>query len=283
MRELMTVDANGRSAVTARATSARVPVVVRDMSCWLVALCPYSVNPSDEPLTLHDGWPGPVKLVRVRGKWSVRAEVHAGDLDQHLSPQAESADDDAAEFLAGLPEYVQRMAALVPAEDWTPPPVELLSAWLTGRGYAPTVGDDGTVHLTLRSRGRDGQVRLARHADNLRMTMRLGAWSELESYTELSMLRLARACNAASRLVRVAWFERGVERRCEAQVDFTGLPVPTSGDNEFWPDMLQLAVSGMDLVLRRLGHELDVLADPANASLAQRVAALNADARRRPR
>ena len=56
----------------------------------------------------------------------------------------------------------------------------------------------------------------------------------------------------------------------KAQADLSQLPVGPEWE-PFWRDLLPLAASSLELILRRLGLELDVLADPANQALAERL------------
>ena len=51
----------------------------------------------------------------------------------------------------------------------------------------------------------------------------------------------------------------------------------------FWEDTLAVSVSGLELVLRRLGLELEALAHPGNRGLAQALATRSPRAPRRPK
>ena len=89
------------------------------------------------------------------------------------------------------------------------------------------------------------------------------------------MIRLAEEANARTRLVRIVWLSAGDERRCVAQVDLTGLPTPfdrTAALHAVWRGMIEMALAGLELTLRRLGRELAILDSGKYGALTQEVA-----------
>ena len=96
------------------------------------------------------------------------------------------------------------------------------------------------------------------------------AWPALSESAESALRQLACECNSGCRLARIAWFKEESASRCEAQADLSQLPVGPDWE-PFWRDLLPLAAGSLELILRRLGLELDVLADPANRALADRL------------
>ena len=114
---------------------------------------------------------------------------------------------------------------------------------------------------------------MERATGGLRITMLLGEWRELDTAAESAMLALADEANTRSRLVRIAWVEDEKQgRRCEAQVDLSGLPFEEplhDAAGTMWKEMVRATVDGLELALRRLGLELNGLAEPKNGELAE--------------
>jgi hypothetical protein len=104
--------------------------------------------------------------------------------------------------------------------------------------------------------------------------MVLGQWRNLPPGCEAAMLHLAAEANARYRLVRVSWLADGPQRRCEATVDLTGLTCldeACPGTVSLAEETVLLGVNALELALRSLHQELDVLADPAHEDLATQV------------
>jgi hypothetical protein len=100
----------------------------------------------------------------------------------------------------------------------------------------------------------------------------LGRWHHLPGAVEAAMLSLVHEANAKIRLVRLCWVADNGQRRCEAQVDLTGLPWEDPAPQAvyaLWQATTQTAVAGLALVLRWLGRELALLATPEHADLAR--------------
>jgi hypothetical protein len=62
----------------------------------------------------------------------------------------------------------------------------------------------------------------------------------------------------------------------------TGLPIDDWAAT-FWSGMLRQAVLGLELAMRQLALELELLANPVNAKLAERVGGRGCTRSRRPR
>ena len=225
-----------------------------------------------EPLTTHARWVGPSKCIAVAGKWRQRTEIFLpqATADEMLDGETNL---ELEHLLAELVDGLLSSEATTPALGWEPPSAQAIAAWLAAAGYAPAIDEDECVRFSLKARGSDGQVRVVRHHSRLRMTLALGQWSELAPASEQAMLRLAREANAGARLARIAWLADGAARLCEAQVDLSGLPVGDAGSAAhagMWREMTRLGAAGLELALRRLGWELDLLADAEfAASLAE--------------
>jgi hypothetical protein len=240
---------------------------VWDQSGWLIGATPCPKVDAQDPLVRHADWLGPVKLIGHGGNIRQLSEVFVSrELFGDRTFDSES--NDAWEsLLEDLNASV--FANRSPAEkfDWLAPDTEQLAEWLTASGFQPAVDAEKNLRLTLKARGCDGQVHVCRNDRQLRMTMRLGTWNRLDALNETAMVHLARQANDRGRLARIAWIVDGIARRCEAQIDLTGLP--TDGPAQrIWPDMLCMSMLGLTLALRRLGMELEVLADPSNCDIA---------------
>jgi hypothetical protein len=147
-----------------------------------------------------------------------------------------------------------------------------LCTWIQAAGHATAVDERGNLRMAIAHGGFDGQMRIECGPERLRMSMALGCWSELPPLVESALLQLAAEANARIRLARIVWREDGPQRWCAAQVDMTGAPWLDEGNPGFEPTarhVLQMALSGMELCVRRLGRELAVMADPAHRDLAE--------------
>lgn len=234
---------------------------------WLTCAISYLDSGGQDPLVCHADFLGPVKLIGDGGNIRRLTEVFVSrELfgDQIFDGESKEECDS---LLTELDATVFADQSPGEQQPWRPPEAERLVAWLRAGGFQPAVDDDGNLRLTLKARGCDGQVRVCRDDQRLRMTMRLGSWGNLDVEREQAMLRLARQANDRGRLARIAWIVEGNSRRCDAQVDLTGLPIGGPAER-IWSDMLCMSMHGLGLALRRLGMELDALADPKNGAVA---------------
>jgi len=196
---------------------------------WLTAATDYSADgqdsPDQDPLVCHGDWLRPEKLVSVGGKLKRLAEVFVShELFGDQSVDFESSEQRDSLFAAlNATVFADRLPGK--HRSWRAPERDQLLKWLSAGGFQAAVDDQGNLRLTLKARGCDGQVRVCRSDQRLRLTMRLGSWSDLNRESETAMLHLARQANDRGRLARIAWIVDGNSRRCEAQVDLTGLPV----------------------------------------------------------
>jgi hypothetical protein len=238
---------------------------------WLVYDRPWKRGTTGGPLATHAEWSGPTRLVRVGNRWMRRIEVY---LDPTLADDegfetSASAGRDAV--LAALLDCVFAGNPQACLSEWQPPDAADVVEWLGDSGYSTAVDDERNIRLSLRGRGCDGQVRVTRQPGRFRLSLELGAWPRLDPIAENAMLSLAGQANDGMRLGRIAWRAAGDRRRAAAEVDLSGLPVDATGDAArvaLWRDLLRLAVGSLDLAQRRLGMELDVLADPRHAAIA---------------
>jgi hypothetical protein len=236
-------------------------------SGWLAHATAYSMTPGQNPLAHHANWFGPVKLIGSGPTVQRMTEVFLSH--ELLGDQVFAAEskEQFESLLAALSDGVFANRSAAKKRHWRAPATQQLVDWLAAGGFPAAVGDEGDLRLTLKARGCDGQVLGRCDHGRLRFSMRLGAWSSLDAECEKAMLYLARQANDCGRLARIAGAVDQDARRCEAQVDLTGLP--TDGPAKLiWPDMLCMSIHALELALRRLGMELDVLADPANRDIA---------------
>jgi hypothetical protein len=238
---------------------------------WLVLGRPFPLSAQQLPLQVHAGWAGPFKLVGRPGEVEERAEVflgsQGGEDSSSLNPEA------LCQELLGLAATAKQPEQAV---EWEPPEASLLAAWLAAAGWEPTIDGADRLSLTLRRPGCEGQLRIERGAGRLRLVLPLGHWPQLEPCGERAIYALAARVNAGIRMARIVWICSGSERRCEAQVDLSGLPVPAPAcpwREGLWRRWLPRAAGALELALRQLGLELAVLANPSYRSLAERVAA----------
>jgi hypothetical protein len=245
---------------------------------WLTIERPAARLASSEPVVAHADWLGPVKLIGGHGGPVQRIDVFLGNhrhdlFDPLLNTGAE---EDLEGVLAGVfgrakALFSQKRAALA---DWLPPDGKRVVAWLSQAGHTVAMDKDENLRMTVRASGRDGQVRVVRQPGQFRFVMPLGSWTRLRSAAEAAMLRVAREANDHLRLGRIAWRAADDRCECEAQVDLTGLLVPgpshPSGDSVIC-GMIQMAADALELALRQLQLELEVLADPQHEDLAEMV------------
>ncbi len=256
---------------------------VRRSDGWLVGSRPFQLEAGQNRLELHAAWPGPIKLVEVDGAIEQRAEFFlggdgAGMADFCLDEEAKSAID---KLLDELLEYVGHVSKVpgaletCPTTDWEPPPADVLAGWLSEAGFEPAIDRDRNLRLTLKRRGCDGQARIERNPGRLRFVLPLGRWENLDPEAGSVMQRLTGLANDRSRLARLAWLNRDNVQSCEAQIDLTGMPGAHSLEpcrQQLWRDMLRLGLAALELMLRQLGIELPVLAEPKNRALIQALA-----------
>lgn len=235
---------------------------------------PHSLGENQRLLIEHSAWSGPVKLQKSGDGTLARIDLFFGSLlsEQHGLLLDEEELDRAqgllSDVLGRVPEYFNGREQI---DGWQPPAARLLSEWLNEAGHEAAIDKDDNLRLAVKRRGCDGQIRVNRQPGRLRFTMPLGQWEQLEPAAEAAVLALAEEANARSRLVRIAWIEDEAARRCEAQVDLAGLPIrdPASGLQEaLWKEMVRAALDGLELALRRLGLELNALAEKKNEDFA---------------
>ncbi len=244
---------------------------------WLTATRPVSGYAVGEHLSVHADWRGPVKLVREHGAMFQRIDFFLGKPAWTASDRTidEEAAEAHTELAADLEAAARELLAVdVDLESWQGPPAEAIVDWLVADGRTAAVDQDGNIHLTIRRPACDGQVCFQCRPDRLQIAMTLGTWQQLAPSAEAAMLRLADEANARTRLVRVAWLSADDKRRCVAQVDLTGLPgfdEQSAANHAMWRGMVEMGLAGLDLVLRRLGRELSILAHGAYVELARAV------------
>lgn len=227
-------------------------------------------------MSAHATWRGPVKLKRDGGKVVQSIELFLGS--QLTAGQNWALDDDEQQLVQDLltgiltrvPQWLDGSEEI---DGWQPPSAKMLCEWLNAAGLEAAIDKDDNLRLALKRRGCDGQIRVEGDEGRLRFTMKLGEWRDLDETVERAMLELADEVNSHSRLVRIAWRTgENDSRQCEAQVDLSGLPnnEPLDGPAEtMWTEMVRAAIDGLELALRRLGLELNGLAEPANRELAE--------------
>lgn len=235
-------------------------------SGWLCQSLPLAIDDAQDPLSAHSDWLGPAKLVGIDGTARRVTEVFVSRESFGDQVYEEASRRQCESLLKELSRVCT--AVLEPLPDWVAPETEDLMRWLTIGGFQPAIDEANNIRMMLKVRGRDGQVQLQRTAERLRFTMKIGTWSNLAPESEQGMLRLARQANANGRLARVAWIIDGNKRRCEGQVDLTGLPTAGSAER-IWPDTMCMSMHGLELLLRRLSIELEVLANSANIAVAE--------------
>ncbi len=227
-----------------------------------------SIQSMADCLAAHADWAGPSKLVWTdEACWKI-TEVYLS----HADFGDELLDDESSQennlLMSELIEETFKRKPKDKAAGWEPPSTSELAGWLEATGHTATVDEDENLRLTLKSRGCDGQVRVTSESGRLRLAMRLGSWSKLDPAAEEAILHLSNEANARGRMFRIAWLAEKEQRKCEAQVDLTGLP--TAGHVErLWPDVIRTSVASLELALRWLGRELEVLADGKNLELAR--------------
>lgn len=243
---------------------------------WIEASAPASDVDSGSALTKHRDWAGPVKLTRVDGRWSRRFELCVAP-ELLLAREEIFFHDDEAEkseaLLARLIEVVPpALCCDLPLVNWQSPPSEFVAETIERAGCEPAADDAGGFRFSLkRPGGVTGQVRAECGAGKFRLAMPLGSWSRLQDPAKHAMLSLARQANDRCRMARIEWREAENGRaECEAVVDLRGIPYDASDDGEslaLWRPALARGIDALALTLRRLGVELNVLADERNRAL----------------
>jgi hypothetical protein len=244
---------------------------------WLTATRPVAGYAVGEHLSAHADWPGPVKLVRDHEATYQRIDFFLGKPAWAASDRSidEEAAEDHTELAADLEAAARGLLTRdVDLDSWQGPPAEAIVDWLVADGRTAAVDRDGNIRLTIHRPACDGQVCFQCRPDRLQIVMTLGTWQQLAPSVEAAMLRLADEANARTRLVRIAWLVSDDKRRCVAQVDLTGLPgfdEQNAANHAMWRGMIEMGLAGLELVLRRLGRELSILAQGAYAELARAV------------
>lgn len=238
---------------------------------WLVGVRPHALAEGQDRLQVHGAWRGPMKLVERDGLIEDCAEFFVGrhGLAFGLDEDSAAAADCLVSELLELPCLLDPEQI---AEGWTPPAPELLASWLNDAGHEPAIDKDKNLRLTIKRRGCDGQVRVERGPDRLRLSLPLGRWDNLDPQVFQAMQRLTCFANDRCRLARLTWLSDDKWQGCEAQVDLTGLPGADSLEpcrQQLWRDMLRLGVAALELVLRWLGVELPLLAEPRQRALVE--------------
>ena len=226
---------------------------------------------------MHADWAGPVKLVALQGRTEQRVEFFLGRLnagmdDPELDPETAGVQDMLTEELTAV---AMACGKSEPIAGWLPPSASTLAGWFTAAGREIAIDREENLRLVLRRPGCDGQIRIERGEGRLRFILPLGDWTELQPACERAMRAVCDAINAQTRLVRIAWFATDRNRRCEARVDLSGLPLPAPDRpwcETLWTHSIGLAVRALELALRQLGLELPVLADVRYRALAERLA-----------
>jgi hypothetical protein len=245
-----------------------------DSMGWLTIL---RVLPHEEgdPLSKHGDWTGPVKMIETANGMIQRIDIHRGAgavtyNDAMLGEEdALAAGGMVKKLLARAGDWFAGGNGL---NGWTPPSSKMLCEWIVRTGREAAVDEAGHLHLTLKRQGCDGQVRITRRENHLRFTMPFGRFSRLEPQAKAAMAKLAAEANAGCRLARIARLVESRDDRYEAQVDLTGLPwgdTPDSATLSMWAGTVRMAVLSLDLALRRLGHELPLLAEARESELAR--------------
>lgn len=252
--------------------------LVHSSAGWLVFSRPFPLSSDRHYLEAHATWVGPFKLIEYQGRVEQRVEFFLGQRfiganDPDLDPETAAGWERLTEKLTNLATSGEQRESV---GEWGPPTTSVLAGWLTATGRESAIDREGNLRLTLKRPGCDGQARLQRREGCLRFVLPLGEWSTLDPICEQAMRVLAGAVNAQTRLVRIAWIDTGPTRRCEAQVDLSGLPLPAPDRpwcEAFWSQSLALAVRGLEIALRQLGLELIVLADTRYRELSERLVA----------
>jgi len=244
---------------------------------WITVSRPVSGYAAEEHLSVHAGFEGPMKLVRTPDGMFQRIDLFLGTPAWAVADRSldEDAWEEHHELLADLNDAAAALlAGNVDREDWQAPPADAVLEWLVADGRAAAVDQDGKIRLTISRPACDGQACFECRPEGMRISMPLGTWHHLAPGTEAAMVRLADEANARTRLVRIAWLSSGDRRQCVAQVDLTGLPTPWDRSpalGAMWRGMIEMAMAGLELALRRLGRELAVLASGSYPELVRAV------------
>ncbi|MFV1965909.1 MAG: hypothetical protein ACC628_10830 [Pirellulaceae bacterium] len=239
----------------------------RDDSGWLTIIQPVPDIGALEVLKRNDTLSGPVKLMEGVEGTVQRADVFLGgdrllQNDPMLDEEAyEESNELMDELLDRASCWFGNQRGL---DEWSPPEPKALADLLAEVGHESAIDSDGNLRLAIKRRGCDGQVRIIRGQGRLRFAMPFGSWRRLDEATESAMVRLAAQANSRSRLARIAWRDEEDRQHVEAQVDLTGLPVaenPSSAAATMWKETICMTLSALELLLRRLGLELPLLAD----------------------
>lgn len=270
-------------SVTLTASNARPTACwrfARQVDGWLVGIRPHELAEGQDRLAVHGDWQGPMKLVGSlasaagSANFEERAEFFIGGNGPGSDTFALDEETAAARECL-LQELIEcgraRSASKADSPDeWLPPTADAVASWLSDAGHEPAIDKQQNLRLTVKRRGCDGQVRIERCPGRLRLSLPLGRWEDLDPKAFEVMHRLTRFANDRCRLARLAWMSDDKAQSCEAQVDLTGLPGVESLEpcmQQLWRDMLRHGVAALELVLRQLGVELPLLAEPRHRAL----------------
>ena len=219
---------------------------------------------------------GPIKLRRGAAGIVQQLEVFVPALASSAERWAVDPDpgDEVRALLGEIAQVARRMFdGQLDLDAWEPPAAEsLLLPWIRELGhdavFNPTAGD---LRLTLHREACEGQVKIECRPNRLRMVMPLGRWPQLTPAAAAAITPAGCRPNDRTRLVRIVCQPCAAGLQVEALVDLTGLPASrlNRAAEAMWKEMVHLALDGLDLVLRRLGLELQVLADPGNGQFAE--------------
>ncbi len=218
---------------------------------------------------------GPIKLRRFAAGIVQQLDVFVPALSSSAERWAVDPDlaDEVRALLGEIAQVAQRMFdGQLDLDAWEPPAAEsLLLPWIRELGHDAVLDQAGDLRLTLHREACDGQVKIECRPNRLRMVMPLGRWPQLTPAAAAAITRLAAEANDRTRLVRIVCQPCAAGLQVEALVDLTGLPASrlNRAAEAMWKEMVHLALDGLDLVLRRLGLELQVLADPGNGQFAE--------------
>jgi hypothetical protein len=250
------------------------PVVVQWLpGGWLAVEQAVGRDLPGDALSIPADWSGPAKMT-VNGSTARRIDLPlvedllATEVDPEDLPQSTASKELLTELFARLADWLHGRAP----DDWDPPAAPLVAEWIAAAGADAAIDAEGSLRTVLKRKGCDGQVRIERRRGRLRFEMRLGAWRDVRERTRTAMRSLVEQVNSHTRLVRVVWTTVDDTVHVTAQVDLTGLPV-LEGDSgvgpALWLVVLRAALDGLQLVLCRLGVELEVLADLRNEAVVE--------------
>jgi hypothetical protein len=254
-------------------------------------------------LAVHADWRGPFKLARSRapgrghpgrgrgggrGGLEERFECY---VPRGLDAAGRVVDEDARrereEALRSLLSLLGPEGERAPRRDpgaqpgaapGARPAPEELASWLRADDRDVAVDERGDLRLVIKRPDADGQVRIERTGESLRLSLSLGSWENVAPDARRAMLALAEEANARTRLARIVWKEEKKEEKGSstagesrlqilAACDLSGLPASGEVGEAFLRGMLGMSLAALELSLRRLGLELQALALPEGREL----------------